>query len=114
MIEIQERSFHWIMGALFLGSAFLDQGMRSLVSSWNPPEASMITLVVGLIWVGRFSAWRLAKASERQDQRDPRIHRRHEGMGGSEINAHNTFHEGSMTQSDQSEQAKTGGEEDRG
>ena len=85
MIEIQERSFHWIMGALFLSSAFLDQGMRSLVSSWNPPEASMITLVVGLIWVGRFSAWRLAKASERERVLLDRIERLEARTSGLEI-----------------------------
>ena len=32
--------------------------MRSLVATWNPPQVSLMTLVLGLIWVGLFAGYR--------------------------------------------------------
>lgn len=58
MTTMSERPFHLLMGALFLGSTFLDPAMRSLVATWNPPQVSLMTLVLGLIWVGLFAGYR--------------------------------------------------------
>lgn len=58
MTTLGERPFHWLMGALFLGSTFLDPAMRAVTSAWSPPQVSLMTLVIGLIWVGLFAGYR--------------------------------------------------------
>lgn len=84
MISIPEHRFHWLMGALFLGSTFVDQGMARLVSSWNPPQASLITVVIGLVWVGRLVVWRGDRAGERERVLDDRIERLERKIGALE------------------------------
>jgi len=58
MTTLGERPFHWLMGALFLGSTFLDPAMRTVTSAWSPPQVSLMTLVIGLIWIGLFAGYR--------------------------------------------------------
>jgi hypothetical protein len=63
-MTVNERNFHWLMGALLLGSCFVDSLMRDALPTWNPPEASLVTMVIGLVWVGRFAAWRNARVGD--------------------------------------------------
>jgi len=58
MTTLGERPFHLLMGALFLGSTFLDPAMQSVMPAWSPPQVSLMTLVLGLIWVGLFAGYR--------------------------------------------------------
>lgn len=58
MTTLGERPFHFLMGALFLGSTFLDPAMRALTGAWSPPEVSLLTVVLGMIWVGLFAGYR--------------------------------------------------------
>lgn len=64
MTTIGEQSFHILMGALLLGSLFLDAVMRSLLPAWNPPQIGLVTFVLGLIWVGLFTAYRMRNAGD--------------------------------------------------
>lgn len=64
MKSMNENKFHWLMGALLLGSCFLDPLMLQVLTTWDPPQPSFATTVIGLIWVGRYSAWRLELAEE--------------------------------------------------
>jgi hypothetical protein len=64
MISIGEQRFHVLMGALVLGSLFLDSIMRSLLPAWNPPQIGLVTFVLGLVWLGLFVAHRMRNAGE--------------------------------------------------
>jgi len=59
MRSLGENGFHVLMGALLIGSSFLDSAMRALVPTWRPPEVSFVTVVLGLIWVGLFTTSRI-------------------------------------------------------
>lgn len=59
MRTLGENGFHLLMGALLIGSSFLDPALRALVPTWRPPEVSFVTVVLGLIWVGRFTTSRI-------------------------------------------------------
>jgi len=56
---VNERSFHLLMGALLFASTFFDRVVRSAIPAWNPPVVSLLTLVIGLVWVGLFAAYRV-------------------------------------------------------
>lgn len=55
---VSERNFHLLMGALLLASLLLDRGVRGVLPSWNPPAVGLASLVLGLVWVGLFAAYR--------------------------------------------------------
>lgn len=61
---MSERSFHLLMGALLFASTFLDRVVRSMLPAWNPPAVSLLTLVLGLVWVGLFAAYRMRLLDE--------------------------------------------------
>lgn len=65
MQAIQERNFHLLMGGVFLTSLVLDPALRSVMPAWHPPEVSFVTLVVGLVWLGRYFAWQTSNNSRR-------------------------------------------------
>ena len=75
MTTLGERPFHWLMGALFLGSTFLDPAMRAITPAWQPPEVSLITLVIGLIWVGLFAGYRGKNLEDRMRVLEDRTER---------------------------------------
>lgn len=56
---MSERSFHLLMGALLFASTFLDRLVRSALPAWNPPVVSLLTLVLGLLWVAIFAGYRV-------------------------------------------------------
>ncbi|MHC5066780.1 MAG: hypothetical protein ACYTG5_22730 [Planctomycetota bacterium] len=64
MKSLSENGFHWLMGALLLGSCFLDPLIQRGLPSWDPPLPSLVTVIIGLIWVGRFASWRLELEEE--------------------------------------------------
>lgn len=57
-LAVSERSFHLLMGALLFASLLLDRVMRSVLPTWNAPSVSLLSLVLGLVWVGLFAAYR--------------------------------------------------------
>ena len=61
---VNERSFHLLMGALLFASTFLDRIMRSALPAWNPPGVGLLSLVLGLVWVGLFAAYRTRLVDE--------------------------------------------------
>ena len=65
MRTLRENGFHLLMGALLLASSFLDPAMRTLLPTWRPPQVSFVTIVLGLIWVGRFAAHRMHELLDR-------------------------------------------------
>ena len=58
MKTIQERNFHLLMAGLFVTTLLVDPAMRSILESWRPPEIGFLTIIVGLVWIGRYTAWR--------------------------------------------------------
>lgn len=52
------------MGALLFASTFLDRVMRSVLPAWNAPSVSLLSLVLGLVWVGLFAAYRIRLIDE--------------------------------------------------
>lgn len=66
MRTVGERNFHLLMGAVFALAVAADHGLPALVPAWNPPRLGFVAFAVGLVWVGRYAAWR----SELHDERD--------------------------------------------
>ncbi len=84
MTTISERTFHLLMGGLFLGSCFLDEGMRTAFPSWSPPEANLITMVIGMIWVARYAAWKQTTTAEKIWVIEDRVQRLEKVVGAVE------------------------------
>ncbi len=61
---MHERNFHLLMGACLFASTFVDRAMRTVMPGWDPPAVGLLSLVLGLIWVGLFAAWRVRLADE--------------------------------------------------
>ena len=83
MRSLNENQFHAVMGVLLVGSLFLDQGARAILPTWNPPEVGLMTLVLGLVWVGLFAAHRVRKCGDRvlvAEDRLERLQRRLDAM----------------------------------
>lgn len=83
MRTLGENGFHWLMGALLVGSSFLDPAMRAVLPTWRPPQVSFVTLVLGLIWVGLFAAHRMHLLHDRLrvlEDRAERTERKVEGL----------------------------------
>lgn len=64
MAPVNERSFHLLMGALLFASTFLDRVMRNVLPGWNAPSVSLLSLVLGLVWIGLFAAYRVRLVDE--------------------------------------------------
>lgn len=75
MKSMNENGFHWLMGALLIGSCYFDPLMQRVLPTWDPPLPSLATTVIGLIWVGRYAAWRLELAEESRRTLKHRIER---------------------------------------
>ncbi|MEZ5962282.1 MAG: hypothetical protein R3F56_00420 [Planctomycetota bacterium] len=61
---LHERSFHLLMGSLLFGSLLLDRALRGVLPVWNPPAVGLLSLVLGLIWVGLFAGYRTRLVDE--------------------------------------------------
>ncbi len=75
MQSLGERQFHVLMGALLLGSLFLDRLMQNAISTWFSPSVGIVTLALGLVWVGLFAAFRARQADERVRVVEDRLER---------------------------------------
>lgn len=65
MLTIGERNFHLLMGAVFFVAVLGENLMPKLVPTWNPPQLGFLAFIVGLVWVGRYAAWRNQLRTER-------------------------------------------------
>jgi hypothetical protein len=75
MISVSERNFHLLMGALLLGSVLLDRLMRAALPAWQMPQVTLLTLVLGLIWIGLFTVHRVRTLQERLRVLEDRLQR---------------------------------------
>ncbi len=75
MYGLSERGFHLLLGGLLLGSTFLDRAARALLPSWDPPQVSLLTLAIGLIWVALFAAHRGKNLEDRMRVLEDRLER---------------------------------------
>lgn len=75
MRTLQENQFHLLMGVLLVGSLFVDRAARAALPAWNPPEVSVYTLVLGLIWMGMFTHYRYEKLADRLKVTEARLER---------------------------------------
>lgn len=70
-----ETGFHLLMGSLLFASTFVDRAIRAGFPAWNPPAVGLLTLVLGLIWVGLFAAYRIRLQHERERVLTDRLER---------------------------------------
>ena len=75
MRTISENQFHLVMGIAVAGSLFLDRGITAVLPTWNPPQVSLISLVLGLVWVGLFAAHRASQGRDAQRVANDRLDR---------------------------------------
>lgn len=75
MFSLGEHGFHLLMGTLLLGSTFLDRAMRAVSPAWDPPQISLLTLALGLIWVALFAAYRGRNLEDRLRVLEDRLER---------------------------------------
>jgi|RhiMethySRZTD1v2_1073278.scaffolds.fasta_scaffold4667133_2 hypothetical protein len=84
MRTLGENGFHVLMGCLVLGSTFVDRALRAAVPTWRPPEASLLTLALGLIWVALIASHRQRALGDRirvLEDRAERGERKLEALG---------------------------------
>lgn len=75
MRSLPENQFHVLMGILLAGSLFLDRLMQKAVSTWTSPQVGLVTLALGMVWVGLFAAHRASKIEERARVSEDRVER---------------------------------------
>ena len=75
MRTLSESRFHLVMGIAVAGSLFLDRGITAILPTWNPPDVGLITLVLGLVWVGLFAAHRADECKDARRVVDDRLDR---------------------------------------
>ena len=75
MFHLGERGFHMLMGGLLLGSTFFDRAMQALSPAWNPPQISLLTLALGLVWVALFAGYRGRNLEDQLRVLDDRLER---------------------------------------
>ena len=75
MITLGERPFHIMMGVLVLLSLLLDPVASSMLPTWDTPEVNLLTLGIGLIWIGLFAAYRAQRVADQQRVLKDRIER---------------------------------------
>lgn len=83
MKSLSEQSFHVLMAALLAGSCLMDRYLPESFSGWNPLSVSVLSLAIGLVWIGRFTTWRLELASEQlrvMRDRLERVERQHSAL----------------------------------
>jgi uncharacterized membrane protein len=79
MRSLSENQFHVLMALLLIGSLVLDDQAKRLLPTWSAPKVSVITLVLGLVWLALAGAHRLRALHDRiavlQDRVDRLTHR---------------------------------------
>lgn len=66
MHSVGERNFHLVMGGVFVVAVIIENALPKILPAWSPPQLGFLAFIVGLVWVGRYAAWR----SELHDERD--------------------------------------------
>jgi hypothetical protein len=64
MTALSEGNFHVLMGALLFASTFLDRAIAAVFPAWSPPGVGLVTLVLGLLWVGLFVGYRMRQHND--------------------------------------------------
>jgi uncharacterized membrane protein len=72
---LSENQFHVLMAALLIGSLVLDEQAKLFLPTWSAPKVSLITLVLGLVWLAQFGAHRLRALQERIKVLQDRVER---------------------------------------
>ncbi len=75
MLSVGARSFHLVMGGLLVGAIVFENAMPDVLPAWRTPRIGLLTLVVGLVWVGRYAAWRGELDDERERVLADRVER---------------------------------------
>lgn len=75
MQSVGERNFHLLMGGVFLCAVILENALPEILPAWNPPQIGFVTFIVGLVWVGRYAAWRSELRAERERVLEARLER---------------------------------------
>ncbi len=75
MVSVGERSFHLLLGTLLVLSLLVGRYAHAWFPGWNPPQVDVITLAIGLVWVGRYAAWRGELGEETKKVADDRFTR---------------------------------------
>ena len=75
MFSLGERGFHLWMGGLMVGAIVIENALPRILPIWRGPEIGLLTVVVGLVWVGRYAAWRAELDRERSRVLEDRIAR---------------------------------------
>jgi len=84
MRTLQENQFHLVMGLLFVGSLFVDQAARSVLPTWRPPDVSVFTLVLAMVWLGMFTHHRSEKLAARLRVAEDRLKRAEQRLNAQE------------------------------
>ena len=75
MTTLSERHFHVLMAVLVIGSTLLDRLLHDFVPTWQPPAVSLVTLALGLVWVGLFAGYRGRNLEDRIRVLEDRLER---------------------------------------
>ena len=75
MRTLQENQFHLLMGLLLVGSLFVDRAARAVLPTWSPPDVSVFTLVLAVIWMGMFTHYRGERLGDRIKVLEARLER---------------------------------------
>ena len=75
MFSVGERSFHLSMLAMLIAALLLDNFIPDFLPDWRAPEVGILTFVIGLVWIGRYTAWRAELQDERTRVIEDRIAR---------------------------------------
>ena len=88
MLSVSERNFHLVMGGVFFGSIVVEEAMTRILPAWNPPRLGFVAFIVGLVWIGRYAAWRAelqAEAHRVLEDRQERMERRLAALEEAEV-----------------------------
>lgn len=75
MRTLSENHFHLLMGALVVGSLFLDDAARRGLPTWTMPKIGLLTFALGLCWVALFAGYRMRNLHDRMKVLEDRLER---------------------------------------
>ena len=69
-----DRAFHFVMGGLLLTSVVFDHWVERM-AAWDPPQVSMITLAIAMVWMFRTARLALHERDQRRRVLEDRLER---------------------------------------